>query len=208
MLDKTLTLDPAELWSDPADCPDWPLSLDMLGRVVPVGRSREEAAERLRQIHHMLHDGATTQAPTEAERADMHARYFQPGALVNRRWDALGLTGTAPASPAVSEAAQVIVEAVHIRGYLRKLDSAAETERARTEANRLEALRRRVDGAPETLRRLEEQLAEAEEGEARYKKWLADQHAAARAAELRDQIDGVRAEAAQARASLARDDAA
>ena len=196
--DLTLVLDPSELWPDPAACPDWPLSLDMTGRNVSVGASRDEAAARLRQIHRFLHDGASTRAPTPAERADLRQRYFRTGTRVNWRWDALNLADTVPASPDVSDRAELLVQAAHVRGYLRKLDTAAETERERAEAARLETLRRRVDGAPGVLAGLEAQLAELAEAEARHLQRIEDERAAARARELRHQIDGVKAEAAQA----------
>lgn len=201
-VDLTMTLDCTELWPDPAACPDWPLQLDMHGRDVSTGASRDEAAARLRQIHRFLHDGAATRAPTPAERASLRQRFFRTGTRVNWRWDALNLADLAPASPDVADRAELLVQAAHVRGYLRKLDAHSDAARQRAEADRLESLRRRVDDAPETLRRLEDQLAAAEAGEARYLQWQADQRAAARAAELRAQLDMVRSEAAQARRAL------
>lgn len=201
-IDLTLTLDAAEFWPEPETCPDWPLARDEFNRAMNAPRSRDDAALRLRDLGRLLNQTDTTRAPTEAERARLKAQYFRAGQVVNWRWDALGLTGTAPASPSVQREAELIVEAVHLRGYLRRLDTAAQIARERAEAGRLSQLRARVDAAPDTLADLERQLVDAEQGEARYRQWEADRLAAARAHELRVQIDGVRAEVAQAARGL------
>lgn len=200
--DLTMTLDPSELWPDPAACPDWPLVPNTFNRAMTAPGSREQAAQRLRDLGRMLDNTDMVRAPTPAERASLRQRYFRAGSVVNWKWDQLGRTGTAPASPAVEREAQLIADACHLRGYIRRLDEAAQAEPERAEAARLESLHRRADDAPETLRRLEDQLAALADAEARFLQSQADQRAAALAHDLRHQIDGVRAEAAQARRAL------
>ncbi|MBR3370313.1 MAG: hypothetical protein IKG52_06760 [Rhodobacteraceae bacterium] len=204
-IDLTMVLDPSELWADPENTPDWPLARDDYNRAMTGPRSRDDAILRLRDLGWMLNGTDTTRTPTEAERERLRTEFFRTARHVNWRWDALGLSGTAPASPAVAQRATLIVESCHLRGVLRKLDSRKAAAMARDEARRVASLRAMVDNAPDALAQLEAQLAEAEAGEARYQQWLADQAAAARAHELRHQIAGIRSEAAQASTRLAHD---
>lgn len=200
--DLTMTFDPAALWPDPEDCPDWPLARDALNRAMNAPRSAEEARAKLRGLGYALNGEASARAPTGAECAAARERFFAEGSEVNWRWPLLGFGHLRPATPSVRDASNLIVEAAHIRGYLRKLETrAANAAQAKADAEQAR-LRALVDGFPNTLAGLERQLEKASEGEARHLQRVADEADARRAHDLRHQITATRQEAERAAARL------
>ena len=204
--DLTMVFDPAAIWPNAEDCPDWPLANDALNRRMNPPRSLVEAQGSLSHLGRAMNDGKPVTAPTDAQRAELRARYFKarPSPTATHRvWDALGLTDIRAASPGVNSTAEQIVLACHLRGYIRKLSERERLARERRAAARLAGLRDKVGRAPDQLARFAAELAEAEKGEKRHHQRLADEHAATRAAELRRAIDAITSEAAQAEATLA-----
>lgn len=205
-VDLTMTLDPVAIWPDPETCPDWPLTTDALNRGMNPPRSLSQAHEHLSYLSRALNDGKPVTAPTDAQRAELQERYFTARTsqfATHRVWDALGLTDIRAALPGVNSTAQQIVQACHLRGYIRKLSERDRLARERAEAQRIASLQAKIASAPDQLAAFERQLAEAEKGEARHLQRLADEQDAHRAAELRRTIAAIRSEAAQATAALA-----
>jgi len=205
-IDLTMTFDPAAIWPNAEDCPDWPLTDDELNRRMNPPRSMSQAQDHLAHLSRALNDGKPVTAPTDAQRTALRARYFKARTsptATHRIFDALGLADIRAASPGVNSVAEQIVLACHLRGYVRKLSERERLARERRDAARLAGLRDKVDHAPDQLARFAAELAEAEKGEKRHHQRLADEHAATRAAELRRAIDAITSEAAQAEAALA-----
>lgn len=205
-VDLTMTLDPVAIWPDPETCPDWPLTTDSFNRGMNPPRSLSQALEHLSHLSRALNDGKPVTAPSDAQRAELHERYFTARTnpyATHRVWDALGLTDIRAASPGVNSTAEQIVQACHLRGYIRKLSERDRLARERAEAHRIASLQAKVADTPAMLARFEAELAEAEKGEKRHLQRLADERDAARAAELRVAIAAIKSEAAQAKAALA-----
>lgn len=183
--DLTRIKDPAEIWPDPLDCPDWPLSS---GSAIRDGAmTREHAAARLAAVETQLNpDGAELRKPNEADVEHVmtaHFRALNPGegGGSSQRAAALGFEGWRP----ITVAGNRILEAIHLRGFLRKMDAAAEAEVADAAATEAEAHRRKL-ARYETER--QSGLAELEalaEAEARHLQHLADKAAWARSEDIR-----------------------
>ena len=187
--DLTQLRDPAALWPEPSDCPDWPYSVT--GERSGDPPNRELAEARLANHIVALHgEDATLRAPTEAEIETAISRYFspmEPGSRSGKsdRFEALGFAGLNKALSDNGGFALRIVESTHLRGWLRKLDAqaelgdAAQTERAERE---LKARVHRYTGVRDGHLSEINRLAEAE---ARHLQAKADKLAHARCVELR-----------------------
>lgn len=190
--DLTLLRDPAAIWPDPMDCPDWPLLAG--GERKSLRPTREEAEGALANHIEALHGaGATLRPPTKGETEAAIARYFQvrepgTGGGSSGRFDALGYQGLRKALSDTWGHSSRIIESTHIRGYLRKLDAEEEQAnsiRVRRDEGQLKArVSRYTSIRGERLAELDK-LKEAEE---RHLQMLADQRAHARCVEVRRQL--------------------
>lgn len=174
VIDLTMVLDPADIWPDPAACPDWPL----LPRNHPdsVITGRAPAEQRLANLSRSINGtSGRLRPPSAKERAALRAEHFREGSdpAVLR----YGIPDLAPIHPYQPGKAPVIAEATLIRGYLRKLDAAAATEREAAEEKRLAGLRRRVERYGPALSSIKEKLVEGADGAARYRQHLVDEKA-------------------------------
>ncbi|WP_333830597.1 hypothetical protein [Pararhodobacter sp.] len=176
--DLTLTRDPATIWPDAMACPDFPLQ--SRGAAHKDAWSRKDAEARLRTVSGVLNGGGPLRAPTEEERADAMERYFQPRnpavrSIRDEKFDARGFTGLMPATG--SGNGDLIAEAVHLRGYLRKL--AAQEERAATDQqDRAESnARSTLDNYRDSIAAKKAEAEALAEGAARYRQWLDDRAA-------------------------------
>ena len=190
--DLTLLRDPAALWPDATACPEWPF---MMGQMRDERPTREQAEAALEKCIAQLHpNGQLRRAPTQAEVEGAIVYYFRKrepgegaGSTKYDYFDAMGYEGLAKGfeKPTL---AFCIVEATHLRGYLRKLDAEAEIAKENK-------ARRDEDGLKVKVSRFEmmrgAHLAELDrlaEAEARHLQARADQMAHARCVELRRQL--------------------
>lgn len=179
-MDRTLILDPAELWPDPLSCPDWPI--ETATRRFEGQRGRAGAEAHLERLGAVLNRGGKLHKPSAEERAEAFARIFARHGSDFYRY---GITDLSALNRTVEEQARVAVDAAHVRGYLRKLD--AQEARAAEQAQRrlVEDARKTLDrfNADVAARRAE--LTELAEAEARHKQREADERAARRCIEIR-----------------------
>ena len=198
--DLSLVLDPASLWPNPEDCPDWPLQ-DRQSSLYNAVLGKADAVARLERIGRSLHRFGNTRPPTEAESKAAIEENFRSGAgSLNWRWDALGFTDMKPRVS--SDTPLLMVEAAHIRGFLRKME-AREAEAAKAQADREE--RRQRDGLARSVQAakdLEDELKSLAPAIERHQQRLDDEKAAHRAAEIRYWLPIVRSEAASASREL------
>ncbi|AKM09313.1 hypothetical protein [Croceicoccus naphthovorans] len=200
VIDRTMTLDPAKLWPEPADCPDWPV---LNAAQIQHGQfitGRTSAEQRLNALGVKLNGGnfRNLRAPTPDEREVMQAETFKDGTPDNPRWHALGLGDLKPAHPSHRNLAELMVEAAHIRGYLRKLDvqeTKAVADRARREREQDQA---RVDSYAKQVERDTAELAELAEAVKRHEQRLADERAFRRASDLKHALIAGHSNAVQA----------
>jgi hypothetical protein len=129
-IDLSLTLDPADVWPIASDCPDWPMLLTASS--VYVGRrGRAGAEEQLRSISSTLNRGRRVRQPSPEEQAEAASKYFirGEGNDNDERLRRLGIDDLRPRSRGRDgDDARLMLEAMHIRGYLRKLDDLAAKE--------------------------------------------------------------------------------
>ena len=204
-IDRTMILDPAELWPDPLDCPDWPYETGT--RRYEGLRGRVGAEARLDMLARHLNRGASQdrngglvlRAPTKAERDAMFARTFR---REGARWYDLGLIDLAPADRVVEADAGVIVDAAHVRGYLRKLDALEAKAAEDKERREREQAQRAVDGYATALANGRTEIASLAEAVARHEQRIADERAFARAHSLKQTLSMGHFDAVQAARKL------
>ena len=187
--DLTLLRDPADIWPEPTDCPDWPYSTG--GSLQGLPPTKEDAEAVLANHIAALHGkDATLRKPTKAETEDAISRYFsviEPGVGSGKiaRFTALGYAGLNRALSDSGGFASRIVESTHIRGWLRKLD-AAEEQNKTLQAGRDE---RQLQGRLHRYKTICDshvaELSELSEAEERHLQAKADMLAHARCVELR-----------------------
>jgi hypothetical protein len=131
----------------------------------------------------------------------MNSSTPKPGNWKNWQFQALGLSFR-PASHSVETKAMAIVESCHIRGWLRKLDAAAESEAKRKKEAETASLRDKAEGWPAREAATLAELQALMEGEKRHLQRIADEKAYYRARDLRAYLEGGRREAVQAAQSL------
>ncbi len=187
LADLTLLRDPVDIWPDPADCPDWPLSSGGDRRGVRVGR--EDAEARLAALRDLLNPrGMALRNPTEAEIAEALEKHFHalaPGEWGGsaRRAQRLGFDGYRPILK--DRVAPSIMEAIHIRGYLRKLDAEEEADERAGQIAQDRPHRRALDAYEAESKLLLPELESLLEAEARHLRAEADKKAWQRAEEIR-----------------------
>ncbi|MEL7719022.1 hypothetical protein AAG598_03170 [Citromicrobium bathyomarinum] len=201
-IDRTMVLDPADLWPDIEHCPDWPIVSAQNLQHMQLVTGKVSAEARLDTIGRLLNRNARQlRAPTQTEREAEFDRVFDRGKAPLPRWRGLGLW-FGPRKLLTEEDASLIVEAAHLRAYLRKL-STQQVKRAE-EAERLEAERaqRTLDGYADHQRRDLAELSNLSEAAARHEQRIADERAFRRVAEIRQSLSRGHDEAAQAARKL------
>lgn len=197
ILDRTRAFDETELWPAPLACPNWPLLYG--DRRYDGDRGRLSAEARLTALGHALNRGTSkVRAPTMDERADIIGRWFRDGPTNIPDWLELGLKGLRPAGVLAEQECVLMVEAVHVRGYLRKLDAEEEHTKDIAAARKRREAQQRLDGYKTAVATGIAELAELAEAEARHKQRIADEQAAGRAHTLRQTLRHGHYDASQA----------
>jgi hypothetical protein len=200
-IDLTLIFDPETLWPDPEQCPDWPIYESEMSRAMNSGATRRHAADRLAALGLALHRNKPARAPTKSEAQAAVDAHFVSGAAPNWRWGVLGFGQLRP-SRITSEDADAIVQATHIRGWLRKLD-AREARAAQSEADsKRRDLQRKIDFHADNAESRRAELATLAEAEARHLQRIEDEKAFCRAAEIRRLLQDGHANAVRAASEL------
>jgi len=189
--DLTLIFDPAEVWPDPDACPDWPLTPQQNAQGLGfVGL--KAAGERLEHLQHVLGRSAPLAPPTDEEREALRRRYFVEysadenngqGRNVGPWSISLGLRGVSWRDHTTESTARMIVEALHVRGYLRKLDAMAERHKVVAEDHKRRGLQQTLDAYPNQS--LLDEYASLAEAAARHQQRLDDEKAFHRRAEIK-----------------------
>lgn len=206
-IDKTLIINPAEVWPEPSDCPTWPLNRDAKSAAMNGPGNRQDAEQRLAKLHNALHGDKPTRAPSDAERQKLIERHFTGEPLsagysgAKWQYEALGMPFIRDCSNS-DNAAGMVVEAAHIRGYLRKLDAKAEADAKARAAAEDARLRDKAEGWPAREKALQKELDSLAEAEARHKQALEDEQAARRCVEIRQQLRNGQQQAQKAAAEL------
>lgn len=202
-IDLTLTFDPAEVWPDPLSCPDWPLR-PMETRTGQTVIGERMAREQLELVQYKLARTTNHRPPTAAERKRARAHFFrdtdQPQA---GDWShSLGLRGVTIRDRTTEDGARAIVEGLHIRGYIRKLERQAERDAQQKEADARRRAQHRVDTFSEAHRAMAEEFAALEEAEKRHLQRLADEQAVGRRRDLKSAASQLKFEARRAASEL------
>lgn len=176
--DRTHILDPKDFWPNLRDCPDWPHLGANQRYDGPRGRAGAEA--RLENIgRHLNRSAPSLHVPSADERTSEFARTFKrSGSFSN--WYSLGVIDLSPLGRMVEGDAMMMVEACHIRGYLRKLDDAvlrdAEAAEQRKQADARRTLERYRADTPERI----EEINSLAEAAARHQQRIDDEAACRR----------------------------
>ena len=208
-VDLTLLRDPAAIWPEPGDCPDWPLMTDG-NRGAQNRPGLEQAEARLADLMDILNPKDTpTRAPTKAEAETLTVQHFtkhepQPGENLSKiqRWTDLGFAGFRPAGGMAGDKARMIAEGVHIRGYLRKLEALKAQSETLTTARAERRLKARVAGYTGLIDDHMTTLTQLAEAEARHLQMIEDRRAHERCIELRRTLRIRHADAIVAAAEL------
>lgn len=200
VIDLTMVLDPAELWPDVSQCPDWPYVPPTNRDHIPRGRqAAEEALAALRR--HLTH-GAPTRDPSPSEQAALRVEIFSSDRVENSWAIRHGIFGLGPRSP-TDRRPDAVVQAAHIRGYLRRLNHEADRAAvAKAHSDRSNAERKLSHAVISHAERLAEYQGLAEAA-ARHEQRLADERAFHRRNELRrHELPGAVEQARQAANTL------
>lgn len=200
VVDLTMVLDPAELWPDAGQCPDWPYVPPTNLDFIPRGRkAAEDALAALRS--HLAH-GAPTRDPSPAEQAALRVELFRTDQPENAWAIRHGVFGLGPRGP-IDRRPDAVVQAAHIRGYLRRLNHEADRAGAMKAHNDRIGAERNLERAVATHA---ETLAEYEglaEAAARHQQRLDDERAFFRRNEIkRHVLPGLSEQARQASNTL------
>lgn len=192
--DRTRILDPKDYWPDPLKCPDWPqLRQGQVANGIVGKRGAEMQLEGMGQ--RLNRHGYKLRVPTAADRAQEIARMFRPS---GGDWQHLGIANLSVLGIASREDANLIVEACHIRGYLRKL--AAQEERAAEAADRqrLANARSTLDNYRAEAPARIENVKALSEAAARHQQRLDDEQAWHNLRGAKQNLDGFYSEAVRA----------
>lgn len=198
VIDRRQVLDPAALWPGPVKCPDWPAVA--AHQRYDGSRGKAAAEARLELLGQLLNRGSgKLRSPTEDERAEEFARLFRK---TGSQWHHLGIPSLSPLGMLAENDATLIVEAAHIRGYLRKLEAIAERD-AEADRRRKESIARRTLEKYRSISAtsIAEIKAMAEAAE-RHRQRIEDEKAFYRSKELRRQLDAMHSEAVTAAHAL------
>lgn len=198
IVDRTLILDPAALWPDPLSCPDWPVEIG--GRRYEGLRGRKGAKARLEMLSQHLNRGAgKVRPPSKDEREELSAKMFLQSGT---EWHHLGIRGLSSRDRTVERDAHVIVDAVHVRGYLRKLDAQEKAQAEADERQKIAQARRRLDGYNQSVTDGRAELTALAEAEARHRQRIEDEQAFNRCHAIRQNLRHGHYDATQAAAKL------
>ncbi|MXP09599.1 hypothetical protein [Pseudoblastomonas halimionae] len=201
-IDRTMVLDPAELWSDIESCPDWPIVSAANLQHMQIVKGEATAEARLDTIGRLLNGSARQlREPTQSEREAEFDRVFDPAKAPLPRWRGLGLT-FGPRKLLTEEDASLIVEAAHLRAYLRKLSTHEAKRAEEAERREIDRAQRTLDGYADHQRRDLAELSDLSEAAARHEQRIADERAFHRVAEIRQSLSRGHDEAAQAAREL------
>lgn len=198
--DMTKMLDPTEFWgSDCSSCPDWPM-LSPTQRVDgPIGRVGAE--RQLGSISdHLNRHRRELRAPTAEEREAVMRHHFIRGEGTGpERWYRLGILDMKPRQRGLAEdTAHLLIEVLHLRGYLRKLDAVADAQTL-IEVDRKQAqLRHVVDNFDTMATRMVAEHASLAAATARHRQRIEDEAAFRRSHDLRVNLVHAHSEASQA----------
>jgi len=190
VIDRTQILDVEKLWPDPLDCPDWPIEYDH-GHTVRrhVGsRGRVGAMEKLEYLGGVLNRGGRLHKPSEAERQDAFSRVFARGGTPTRTASALGIMDIGPLDRTTEAQAEMIMQAAHVRGYLRKLDALEAKAAEGTERRQKASAQATIDDFKRLVSDGRAELTELAEAEARHRQRIEDEQAFIRCNALRHDI--------------------
>lgn len=189
--DLTLLRDPAAIWPDPMDCPEWPLSASSAAINYGLRPTREEAEGALANHIDALHGAdAILRPPTKPEIEAAIARYFQvrepgSGGGSSERFDMLGYQGLRKSLADTWGHSSRIIDATHIRGFLRKLDAEEEQDKALKVGRDERQLKARVSRYTSIRGERLAELDTLKAAEERHLQTIDDQRAHARCVEIR-----------------------
>ncbi|RFC67796.1 hypothetical protein [Mesorhizobium denitrificans] len=199
--DLTQVFDPSDLWPNENDCPDYPIFENEQSRTMNPPFTRQDAMNSLMRIRYTLNKGTEDlRPPSKAEAEEAKARYFKSGTPTNWRWNNLGLGHLQPAR-LDNDDADLIVTAVHLRGFIRKIDAKLDRkldERADRERAARSALADYAANAP----RVKAELDSLAEAAARHQQRMGDEQAFYRTQELRRSLSELQTKATAAAKTL------
>ncbi len=176
--DLTLGFDPADIWPDPMDCPPYP-------RFAKTVTDRATLLERLTGAVVTVSGFASEYSKPDPDAVSVFvadhfgpriARFSDPTCeFLDRMGEPFA--GKYP-DPNKSHRAMALIEAIHLRGWLRKLETldakAKDEERAKAERR----ARARLDEWEKEVAELTAAIADRAEAEARHRQRVADERAA------------------------------
>ena len=192
--DLTLVVDAVALWPKPEDCP---VGLFDLDPTLP------QAEEMLAGLARRCNGGKPTRKPTPAECAAALATHFSErnraiSGQWERQWDAMGgpFADLAPSSR--SRLSFDIVQAVYLRGHIRRLQHAADQATKRRQADAARVQTAKVSAFAGHLQRMEAEIAASTEAAARHAQRVKDEGMARALPYLRIDLERVWREACTA----------
>lgn len=201
-IDMTHVLDPAEFWPDPMNCPDWPLEYSdgVSTRRYEGPRGKAGAEMRMQMLGSTLNRGATSlRKPTQEERAAEFARVFKRSGSPFYRY---GINDLSARDRLTEDRASLMVDALHVRGYLRKLEATVAREAEAKEQRRLADARRALDEYRKMVPVEIEEINSLAEAVARHQQRLDDERAFGRSRMLREHVGALHSQAVTAAHAL------
>jgi len=197
-IDRTQILDPKAFWPDAMACPDWPCLGPQQGFNGPRGKVGAEM--RLEAIGSYLNRGpGALRAPTSDERDAEFSRTFRRN---GSNWHHLGIRELSPLGRMVEGEAGLIVEACHLRGYLRKLETKVVRDAEAAERAKQAEARRTLEDYRATAPAEIEEFRSLAEAVARHQQRLEDERAFDRSRALRQHVETLHSAAVQAAHTL------
>ncbi|WP_370310220.1 hypothetical protein [Sphingobium abikonense] len=197
-IDRTQILDCKQLWPDPLQCPDWPLEWNgpNSSRRYEGERGRRGAESRLEQLGQFLNrGGGNLRAPGDDDRAVEFARIFKAEGDSYHRY---GIADLSPLGRNMEGQASLIVEAAHVRGYLRKLDAQEQAQAIADEKRKIAEAQARVDGFARMTADAAEELDALAEAAARHRQRMDDEKAFDRCNAIRQNVRLAHSDASRA----------
>lgn len=196
-IDRTQVLDVTKLWPNPLDCPDWPVEVGT--RRYEGRRGRAGAEDQLERLGQILNRARHIHSPGEDEREAAFNRVFiAKGSMFQH----LGLHNLSALDRTTEDQARLIVDAAHVRGYLRRLDAEEDRAAEARKRNELAAAESTFDKWSASVAAAEKELAELADAVARHRQRVEDEKAFHRSREIRHNIRHSHFPAAQAAAHL------
>ncbi|KQM13835.1 hypothetical protein [Novosphingobium sp. Leaf2] len=198
--DRTRILDEKRYWPDERACPNWP---HLPGNMRYDGMTGKAGAEqRLSVIGQILNQAATSlHIPSSDEVIAEFSRVFRrSGTFYN--WPAIGILDLSPLGMMAEKDAMLMVEACHIRGYLRKLEAAAKRDEESAKERKQSEARRALEEYRSTVPSYVEELSGLADAVARHQQRLDDEKAVQRTQMLRQHAETLHSSAVQAAHTL------